>query len=175
MSFRNCIRDFIRRFPRFPKHKLMDAVEREINQKAERLANVAATTFNNTQDQRDMEIRSDSIPTIMEAAETMLTLAGVDTSSMEPPVTTPEAPPAVVKPKRECILCTEKFEGEEVLKKQFPFECGTCSKRSYCVDCISNWFVDACRNESKMPPKCCYAIPVAIVATQLNVDQVSLS
>jgi hypothetical protein len=175
MSFRNSIRDFIRRFPRFRKHKLMEVVEADAKEEADRLANVAATIFSETGDRANTPAQSTSISTTMAAAETMLSLAGVDTSVIEPPVTKPEVPPAVVLPKRECILCTERFEGEEVLKKQFPFECGTCSKRSYCVDCISTWFVDACRNESKMPPKCCYAIPVAIVATQLNVDQVSLS
>lgn len=82
----------------------------------------------------------------------------------------PDTPAATVS--KSCMLCTEEFDGEETIAAQFPFTCGKCSHTGYCLKCIKNWFIDACRDESKMPPKCCVAIPLAIVVGHLNTAQV---
>jgi len=72
-----------------------------------------------------------------------------------------------------CILCTRQYEGEEVVDAQFPFACRTCDTTTFCMTCIKGWFMDACWNESRMPPKCCYAIPIKTVAACMDAGQVS--
>lgn len=43
------------------------------------------------------------------------------------------------------------------------------------MECLKEWFVDACKNESKMPPKCyCSAIPVSAVTKVLSSTQIKL-
>jgi hypothetical protein len=53
-------------------------------------------------------------------------------------------------------------------------QCKRCASGDFCADCLKNWFLDACNNESKMPPKCCSIIPLSTVANLLDSSQVDL-
>ncbi|KAG9234394.1 hypothetical protein BJ875DRAFT_16154 [Amylocarpus encephaloides] len=53
-------------------------------------------------------------------------------------------------------------------KEDFPYRCDTCSQMIYCADCLKAWFLGACKNESKMPPKCCEIIPFETVSNLLK-------
>ncbi|KUJ15631.1 uncharacterized protein LY89DRAFT_782914 [Mollisia scopiformis] len=66
-------------------------------------------------------------------------------------------PPPAPKVERTCTVCMEDF-GEDM----FPHKCTKCTS-IYCKNCLRSWFLDACRNESKMPPKCCTVIPLSAV------------
>ncbi|KAH8685646.1 hypothetical protein BGZ60DRAFT_97103 [Tricladium varicosporioides] len=70
---------------------------------------------------------------------------------------------------RACTICMEKLD-----KEYFPHSCFRCENGNICTGCLKNWFLDACRNESKMPPKCCTAIPLAAVRNLLTVAEVEL-
>ncbi|CZR60369.1 uncharacterized protein PAC_10265 [Phialocephala subalpina] len=78
---------------------------------------------------------------------------------------TPE-PPVV---ELTCVLCCEKFDEDLI-----PHRCPKCPSVIYCGGCLKDWFLDACRNESKMPPKCCHAIPVSSIAHLLTTEQIGL-
>lgn len=81
-----------------------------------------------------------------------------------------KALPPVPKVQRTCLVCMDKLDED-----LFPYKCTRCSAYSYCRECLKSWFLDACRNESKMPPKCCSVIPVSSVTDFLTMDQVSRS
>lgn len=174
MSFKNWARDVKCLLSRFRKRKLTKAVDGEAKEEASRLADVAATIFIQPAENTPTSVEAPvSAPTTMDMSQAV---AASNTDGM--PVVNMVAkkvdtPPVMVTPTRECLICTEKYEGDEVLKVQFPFDCGRCGKNAYCAACISKWFLDACRNESRMPPKCCYAIPITTVSDLLNPGQVS--
>ncbi|KAF8864949.1 hypothetical protein BDZ45DRAFT_469346 [Acephala macrosclerotiorum] len=89
-------------------------------------------------------------------------------SSINIATPTPPQPPA---PKLEltCILCCEKSDEDLI-----PHRCPKCPTHIYCGGCLKDWFLDACRNESKMPPKCCHVIPISAAANLLTTEQIEL-
>jgi len=68
---------------------------------------------------------------------------------------------------RDCGICLEKFVAGE-----FPHRCIKCTNGSFCANCLKDWFIDACKDESKMPPKCCSAIPLSTISNLLTTVQV---
>jgi hypothetical protein len=79
----------------------------------------------------------------------------------------PKVLPSTPKTKRTCLVCMDTLDEDF-----FPYKCTRCSAYSYCHDCLKSWFLDACKNESKMPPKCCTMIPVSSITHLLTKDQV---
>jgi hypothetical protein len=77
--------------------------------------------------------------------------------------------PVIPHLQKACTLCLEKFDISDFLHK-----CHRCSGGNICVQCLKDWFIDSCRNESKMPPKCCSIIPLATISSHLTKDQVEL-
>jgi hypothetical protein len=53
-------------------------------------------------------------------------------------------------------------------------QCKRCASGDFCTSCLKDYFLDACKNESKMPPKCCSIIPLSAVAYLLNNAQIEL-
>lgn len=86
------------------------------------------------------------------------------TYQAQPLPTMSPAPPTL----RHCGICLEQLAAEE-----FPHKCLKCSHGGYCANCLKEWFIDACKNESKMPPKCCSAIPLSAVSNLLTTAQVN--
>jgi hypothetical protein len=70
-----------------------------------------------------------------------------------------------------CTICLESSDGDKTIK--FAHSCAKCSTGKYCEECLKDWFLDATRNESKMPPKCCLIVPLSSVQRLLTIDQVS--
>jgi hypothetical protein len=114
------------------------------------------STSNNTQTEQDQ------LQTV-EASDNNVTNANE--------MTKPKVSPHVKT--QTCCVCVETVTGEANIKSRFPYTCHHCKQANYCVNCIKNWFLDACRNESKMPPKCCYAIPLGTVTHLLTPREVS--
>lgn len=71
-------------------------------------------------------------------------------------------------PLHQCMICLE-----DVSLDDLPYKCLMCTSKHICADCLKEWFIDACNNETMMPPKCCYAIPVSCVSKLLTQAQVS--
>jgi hypothetical protein len=79
----------------------------------------------------------------------------------------PRPPQPALPPPTVCIVCQEG--GVEL-----PYDCQSCEASNICMPCLKEWFLDACKNESKMPPKCaCSAIPLSAVINVLTVDEAS--
>lgn len=69
-----------------------------------------------------------------------------------------------------CIICGEKVDQHDPANHK----CILCTKRKFCLDCLKNWFIAACKDETKMPPACCRTtIPVSIVSGLLTPAQVN--
>jgi hypothetical protein len=71
---------------------------------------------------------------------------------------------------KRCMICLEEDNpGDEI---DFPHSCSRCSFGNVCAACLKNWFLDACKNESKMPPTCCSIIPLSSVSRYLTGNEV---
>jgi len=54
-------------------------------------------------------------------------------------------------------------------------QCKRCASGDFCAECLKDWFLDASKNESKMPPKCgCSAVPLSAVASLLTDAQIEV-
>ncbi|KAH7350860.1 hypothetical protein BKA65DRAFT_246201 [Rhexocercosporidium sp. MPI-PUGE-AT-0058] len=81
-------------------------------------------------------------------------------------------PPANIPPPlKTCSICLEQMDEKQ---SNFPFQCPQCSTSQYCATCLKGWFMDACKDESKMPPKCCTIIPLSVVKKTVTVEQMNL-
>ncbi|KAH9218863.1 hypothetical protein DL95DRAFT_385094 [Leptodontidium sp. 2 PMI_412] len=84
----------------------------------------------------------------------------------------PDPPQANVPPPlKTCSLCLEPQDDKA---SNFPFSCPQCNASHYCATCLKGWFIDACKNESKMPPTCCGAIPLSSVKKSMTTEQMGL-
>lgn len=64
----------------------------------------------------------------------------------------------------DCLICMDTFDEKEVIK--------TPCQHYYCHGCMNRLFVEATRNESLYPPKCCNKeIPLTVANTVLNAQQ----
>lgn len=64
----------------------------------------------------------------------------------------------------DCLICMEKFNVNDTIQ--------TPCQHHYCHDCMKRLFIEATKNESLYPPKCCDKdIPLVIANTVLNARQ----
>jgi hypothetical protein len=73
---------------------------------------------------------------------------------------------------KKCGICLETFTGLD-LTTNFFHNCRRCPD-TFCNDCLKDWFIDSCRNESKMPPKCCKIILLPVMEPLLQHEQIEL-
>jgi hypothetical protein len=73
---------------------------------------------------------------------------------------------------KKCTVCLDEFVGADTIAMNFPYKCDTCSAHMICLPCLKDWFIDACKNEFKMPPRCCTVIPLSVVVHSLTQEQV---
>ncbi|TAQ90169.1 hypothetical protein B7494_g1473 [Chlorociboria aeruginascens] len=66
-----------------------------------------------------------------------------------------------------CHICLESWTGSEVANR-FTYRCPYGCDIVYCMDCLKGWFLGACDDESKMPPRCCSVIPLGVISDSLN-------
>lgn len=87
-----------------------------------------------------------------------------------PAALSPPLPPPPLAPKvqRTCLVCEDMLDED-----MFPHQCTKCTAYSYCRTCLKEWFLESCKNESRMPPKCCAVIPISAMANLLTSAQVS--
>lgn len=72
-----------------------------------------------------------------------------------------------------CSICLDQFSGQDSVRTNFPYSCERFCGQVICITCLKDWFIDACKNESKMPPRCCCTVPLSAVSHLLSEDQVS--
>lgn len=71
-----------------------------------------------------------------------------------------------------CSICLDQFWGQGSVETNFPYSCERFCGQVICITCLKDWFIDACKNESKMPPRCCCTVPLSAVSQLLSKDQV---
>jgi hypothetical protein len=72
-----------------------------------------------------------------------------------------------------CLICCTPCDGpgKDPAKEVYP--CNSCT-HAYCVPCLKDMFLAACRDLSRMPPRCCTQIPLHHVRPYLTTDEISL-
>ncbi|KAF2657045.1 hypothetical protein K491DRAFT_691415 [Lophiostoma macrostomum CBS 122681] len=63
----------------------------------------------------------------------------------------PRPPP--VNPDVSCVICTERFPKSQE-HTSFVHPCKPCGG-AFCTSCVKDMFVKACKDKSRMPPRCC--------------------
>jgi hypothetical protein len=71
---------------------------------------------------------------------------------LPPPLPTPSI---LAQPDITCTICCERFaRDQEQTSIAYPCQC----EAAYCTSCLKNMFVKACKDVSRMPPRCCNQI-----------------
>jgi hypothetical protein len=83
----------------------------------------------------------------------------------------PQGP--IVEPEEQCVICCEKLPNKENPKHARevvqPCRCDSL----YCVSCIRNMFMDACKDTSRMPPRCCVQLQIHHAKPFLTKEEVA--
>lgn len=82
---------------------------------------------------------------------------------------TPQPPPPPPDPEITCAVCCEYFTKEQE-HSAFLFPCNLCDT-AYCTKCIMDMFVKACKDFSRMPPRCCTQIQLHVARPYLTIEQ----
>jgi hypothetical protein len=88
-----------------------------------------------------------------------------------PPVDPPLPTPAPPKPVSQCIICCVDLPEDGDKKSIKP--CRPCDSL-WCTSCVRNMFIDACKDSSRMPPRCCAPINIHHAKPYLNVEEAAL-
>lgn len=95
-----------------------------------------------------------------------------------PPVVQPQhvepvQPPPIPNP--QCLICCKTLPKEQDAdySKEVVKPCRSC-KHDYCVDCVKKTFTDACKDSSRMPPRCCVPINLHIARPYLTEEEAQL-
>jgi hypothetical protein len=86
-----------------------------------------------------------------------------------PPITQPAAPTAA--PVEQCLICCLDVHKSSALKAIKP--CLACNS-VYCHLCIKKIFLDACKDMSRMPPRCCEPINLQQAKPYLTAEDIAL-
>jgi hypothetical protein len=87
-------------------------------------------------------------------------------------------PPPILQPAEpvpQCIICCKDLPEEKDMSyvKEAMKPCRSCNS-TYCVSCVRDMFVEACRDVSRMPPRCCVPINLHQVKSMLSMEEVAV-
>ncbi|CAA9958971.1 hypothetical protein PTMSG1_02499 [Pyrenophora teres f. maculata] len=111
-------------------------------------------------------------------AYTLMSIQQVDSEPAPAPMPAP-LPNPVRKPSRgsaqgqvQCVICLSTLPDANNAKhaKEAIKPCRDC-EHVYCASCIKHMFIKACKDTTRMPPKCCNQIPVHYAKPFLNQDE----
>lgn len=142
----------------------------------QRLVDLHSNNNDNTQSTSVLQIPvidvSQGLEVIASAPAGAGTIVDGNTTNIEPPIESgiidvghPPTPPT------SCCFCIEDIFDSDVDPLLRP--CGRCH-RPCCKNCIRKLFMDACKDESDMPPNCCIPIPIAYASIVLSIEEVSV-
>ncbi|KAF2634893.1 hypothetical protein P280DRAFT_474336 [Massarina eburnea CBS 473.64] len=77
----------------------------------------------------------------------------------------PTPPP----PPKTCLICTSGFENDEK-----PIKPCTRCHNDYCASCLKTMFLEACKDQSRMPPRCCNILPIHHVRPHLSKEEADI-
>ncbi|KAH7082156.1 hypothetical protein FB567DRAFT_99610 [Paraphoma chrysanthemicola] len=92
-----------------------------------------------------------------------------------PPVETVQPPPIPPIPEPQCLTCCKAIPKEEDpnYSKEALKPCRFC-KHDYCTECVKNMFIEACKDLSRMPPRCCVPINLHVARPYLTEEEAQL-
>ena len=73
-----------------------------------------------------------------------------------------------------CIICCTQLpkENDPEYRKEVLHPCTSCDS-TYCISCLKNMFIQACRDSTRMPPRCCVQIHLHHARPFLSKDEVA--
>jgi hypothetical protein len=91
-----------------------------------------------------------------------------------PPLPVPQ-PAEPAEPVPQCIICCKDLPEEMEINfvKEAIKPCRSCSS-TYCVDCVRGMFIEACKDVSRMPPRCCVPFNLHQFKSILSTEEVAL-
>jgi hypothetical protein len=91
------------------------------------------------------------------------------TAFQESPSVQPAAPTEVAVP--QCLICCMDMPKDSLVEVLKP--CLACTS-VYCAPCIKKMFLDACKDTSRMPPRCCVPLNIQQAKPYLTTEEVAL-
>ncbi|KAF2824994.1 hypothetical protein CC86DRAFT_371462 [Ophiobolus disseminans] len=95
--------------------------------------------------------------------------------SRRPPCPPPQPvqPPAEQTP--QCLICCSSLPKEKEINyaKDVIKPCRSCNSE-YCIPCVKKMFKDACKDISRMPPRCCVPINLHHIKSYLTTEEANL-
>lgn len=84
----------------------------------------------------------------------------------------PEAQPE--EPEVQCIACCTQLpkEKEPMYAREVIKPCRSCNS-AYCVSCVKGMFLNACKDSTRMPPRCCMQIHLHHIKPHLTDEEIS--
>jgi hypothetical protein len=92
-----------------------------------------------------------------------------------PPLPVPkEVETQLEEPEVQCIACCTQLpkEKDPVYVREVIKPCRSCNS-AYCVSCVKGMFLNACKDSTRMPPRCCMQIHLHHIKPYLNGEEVS--
>jgi hypothetical protein len=79
--------------------------------------------------------------------------------------------PSVAEPAPQCLICCMDLpiDDDKVALKP----CRSCNS-AYCADCVKKMFTEACKDSTRMPPRCCVPINIQHAKPHLTKDEAAL-
>lgn len=74
---------------------------------------------------------------------------------------------------QDCLICCTPCDGPGKNPAKEIHPCSRCSN-AFCVPCVKAMFIDACKDLSRMPPRCCNQIPLHHVRAYLTQEEITL-
>ncbi|KAH3932184.1 hypothetical protein HBI70_159430 [Parastagonospora nodorum] len=92
-----------------------------------------------------------------------------DEAAPASPAPSGPAPP-LADPVPQCLICCTDIPKDGNKDSLRP--CRSCS-HIYCADCVKNMFIDACKDSTRMPPRCCVPINLQYAKPYLTKEEVA--
>ncbi|KAF1924519.1 uncharacterized protein M421DRAFT_424653 [Didymella exigua CBS 183.55] len=117
-------------------------------------------------------------------AERDLMAIGMDYTALVSPVPMEQLPmlhlpvpsesQGLEEPEVQCIACCTQLpeENDSMYAQKVIKPCRACNS-AYCISCVKNMFLDACKDSTRMPPRCCTQIHVHHMKSHLTAGELT--
>lgn len=83
-------------------------------------------------------------------------------------------PPETKEPEIQCVACCTPLPNKK--DPRYPMDviepCRLCNG-TYCIECVKSMFVEACRDFTRMPPRCCLLIHLHLIKPHLSIEEIT--
>ncbi|KAF1938553.1 hypothetical protein EJ02DRAFT_410122 [Clathrospora elynae] len=90
-----------------------------------------------------------------------------------PPAQWQSGQPPLGEPDVECIICCMQLPSKDPkYVKEVIEPCRSCNS-AYCASCVKNMFINACKDTTRMPPRCCVQIQLHHARPFLSKEEIA--